>query len=134
MVDRQAVRFFAENAGSIVGECWQGAIALARAEQTAQELDFSFEWEWDDGADLSWMTDKEREREHQCEALVVRLGSDSGSDRWHRRPVLATLSGIIDRDRNYTRVVEAELAMEAIGSYVDLIAQSANAHAMDLES
>lgn len=81
------------------------AALLARAEVRAQEAGLTFEWVWDDDADLSLMTDREREKDHEVMGCVVHAPEGQ---------VLASLWGVTDPDRNYIRVVEAELALEAL--------------------
>ena len=82
---------------------------LAEAEAVGQRLGYEFEWEWDENPDLSWMSDEEREQDH--EVLCCRL-----VDPEDARHSLASLCGITDPDRNYGRVVEAELASGAIAT------------------
>ena len=73
----------------------------------AQRLGYEFEWEFDECPDLSWMSDDERQQGH--EVLCCRV-VDPGNPRYS----VASLCGITDPDRNYRRVIEAELAVEAI--------------------
>jgi hypothetical protein len=119
-------RFFKENGGYCVGSRAISAVALARAEQWAEDNDIDYTWEWDTDGDLGdhacWCRD-ERRREagyssfgmpesqrrlgqcaHEIEACVLEYQGE----------VLASLCGIIDADRTYRRVVEAELALEAM--------------------
>jgi hypothetical protein len=84
------------------------AMELAQAEQYARNLGWEFEWEWD--PDLSWMTDEEREHDH--EVLCCRIPDPENS-----RYSLASLCGITDPDSSYRRVIEAELASEALAEY-----------------
>jgi hypothetical protein len=84
------------------------AKGLAEAEAVGQRLGYVFEWEFDQDPDLSWMSDEERTQEH--EVLCCRI-----VDPENARHSLAFLCGITDPDRNYSRVIEAELASEAIG-------------------
>jgi hypothetical protein len=97
--------FFLANAGYVVGHHAECALSLARAEQHASENDWAAEWVADDCPDLSWMSDEERHREHHVLGCVLK---DTDGN------VLASLWGITDPDNNYQRVVEAELAAEAI--------------------
>ena len=83
---------------------------LAEAEQYARNLVWVFEWEFDQDPDFSWMTDEERKQEH--EVLCCRI-----PDPENMRFSLASLCGITDPDSNYRRVVEAELASEALAEY-----------------
>jgi hypothetical protein len=85
----------------------RSARELADAETIGQRLCYVFEWELDECPDLSWMSDDERQQGH--EVLCCRI-----VDPENQRYSLASLCGIADPDRNYRRVVEAELAAEAI--------------------
>jgi hypothetical protein len=98
-------RFFFEFAGYCVGFRAQGALALAKAERHADDHEWTASWEWDEDADLSWMSEDERQREH--EILCCLLKDADGN-------VLASLCGITDADSNYRRVIVAELALEAM--------------------
>lgn len=82
---------------------------LAEAETVGQRLGYEFEWDFDECPDLSWMSDEEREQEH--EVLCCRV-----VDPENPRYSLASLCGITDADSNYRRVIEAELASEAIAA------------------
>ena len=86
------------------------AVEMAEAESIAQRLQWEFECEYDADPDLSWMSDEEREQEH--EVLCCRI-----VDPKNRRYSLASLCGITDPDANYRRVIEAELACEVIADY-----------------
>lgn len=101
----RAYRFFFANAGYIVGERARCALTLARAEQYAHHNDWNTEWEWDEFPDLSWMSEREQKEDH--EVLVCVLKDADGN-------VLASLCGIVDADNAYRRVIEAELAAEAL--------------------
>jgi hypothetical protein len=84
------------------------ARSLADAEQLAQSYGLQFRWQ-DDWA----VGDHTREFDYKsnpstCESCVCEDGEDN---------VLASLSCIDDADDNYRRVVEAELALEAIPEY-----------------
>ena len=87
----------------IVGERALAAIALARAERAMRESGLTVEWEWDESPDLSWMDEKEAEKPHECLVAFIRSNGRT----------LAALGGIVDPDRPYARVIEAELALEA---------------------
>jgi len=106
--------FFYDNAGYSHGQDEtpeQGRIRCAKdlseAEAIAARLQWAYEWDWDECPDLSWMSDEEREQEH--EVLCCRI-----VDPENPRYSLASLGGIVDPDSNYRRVIEAELAAEAI--------------------
>lgn len=76
---------------------------LAKAERLAERFGLTFQWEHDPGAEPldSWDDDVE----HVAESCVC-FAPDG-------RP-LASLCGIWDADDTYRRVVEAELASEAL--------------------
>ena len=118
---RKAFSFFHENAGGIVGQRAIGAASLARAEETlsrAQYLDAArVRWEFDPYADLSWMTDSEREESHECEGCIIEVSRDGG-ETWEHA---ASLLGIVDASRDYRRIVEAELASEAFDTLSELV-------------
>lgn len=101
----RAYRLFFDHAGYIAGHRAECALSLARAEQHARDNDWQAEWVGDEFADLSWMSDEERQREHEVLGCVLK---DSTGN------VLASLWGITDPDRQYMRVVEAELASESL--------------------
>ena len=76
---------------------------LAKAEQEAEARDWTVEWSYDDlPYDMG-----DAETEMPSEVLVAVLKDASGN-------VLGSLGGIGDPDSNYRRVVEAELALEAL--------------------
>jgi hypothetical protein len=104
-VNRKDYQFFFKQAGYVVGERAKGALNLARAEQYAEQHGWSFDWTPDDDADWSWMDDKERKREHEVFGCVLR--DENGN-------AIESLWGIFDPDENYQRVVQAELASEAM--------------------
>lgn len=113
MVDRNlyaAYRFFRQHAGYVVGENAKGAFALAKAEQWAEDNEMDYTWEYDTWADLGdheyWCAQERAGQEHDHEVEICRAE--------YNDEVVASLSGIIDADRNYRRVVEAELALEAM--------------------
>ena len=69
---------------------------LADAETVGQRLGYEFEWDFDECPDLSWMSDEEREQEH--EVLCCRIVDPENS-----RYSLASSSGriaIIDDSSN----------------------------------
>jgi hypothetical protein len=100
-------RFFQKHAGYVRGQRAAGALALARAEREADRRGWTTEWDHDPEPDLSFMTPRERKQEHEvlCAVLKDRDGKP-----------LTSLCGIVDADRTYGRIVEAELALEALGS------------------
>jgi hypothetical protein len=120
VISRVDVRWFAERAGGIVGRCWTGALHLARAEVVKHREGWKFEWSFDDCASID---------DHADHAVWCPEGRQAAHER--RRPdcnheilqVIATdragaflgsLGAIIDPDGDYVRIVEAEIAAEAI--------------------
>lgn len=108
-MNRRAWRFFLEHAGYATppgrAAC---AASLARAEEQAQGAGLRFEWVADEYPDLSWMDEAEAARDYEVLGCVV---CDPAGQH------LASLWGIVDADANYRRVVEAELAAEALEGY-----------------
>jgi hypothetical protein len=115
---KDAYDFFLENSGYATppgrAVC---ALDKARAEKRANELGFVFSWEYDDDCPLDrlgdhcyWCEDAKAEREHSHEVEGCSVRDSAGH-------VLASLWGIIDADRNYRRVIEGELAQEALTEY-----------------
>lgn len=103
-VDPRAVAFFRKHAGSVIGREEENARALAHAEQEATARGWNVEWShdpegWDSLGDIDPETVKE--------VLSAVLRDENGG-------VLASLGSIVDPDRAYGRVVEAELALEAL--------------------
>lgn len=83
---------------------------LAKAERDARALGYTFEWDDDpDGYD----SQARKEGVQTCESCVCLDGEDP-ADGDRNRHVLASLGGIWDATREYQRVVEAELALEAL--------------------
>lgn len=84
------------------------AIDLAAAEIYAKDRDWTFDWSWDECGDLGdhseWCDVKGR-HDHYIEHCAL-----SGADG----NVLEALGGIIDADNKYRRVVQAELASQAL--------------------
>lgn len=93
---------------------------LAEAESIAARLNYEYEWDWDECPDLSWMDEEERAKEH--EVLCCRIVDPS-----NRKYSIASLCGITDPDSNYRRVIEAELASEAIAE-LDREIETLDAH------
>lgn len=107
MIDRKAFRFFLANAGGIVGHNAETAIALARAEAYARDHDWTVVWEDDDPCDGCCCCDGTHGTEHQsCEWAALYLPGE-------KYPA-ASLGRITDATREYRRVIEAELASEAL--------------------
>lgn len=104
---RAAWKFFHEWAGYCVGRRAAGALALARAEAQGRECGLSFEWV-DDGESLpsdGLCTCGCGNKIETCEGCICR--DESGN-------VVASLWSIWDAGCEYRRVVEAELASEAL--------------------
>jgi hypothetical protein len=106
IVRPQDYRFFRDHAGYVVGRSAEYALQLARAEQYAQDHGWDFDWIPDPEPDLSWCdTCIDRPHAHEIEGCILNSPEDSH---------LASLWGITDADQNYRRVIEAELALEAM--------------------
>ena len=108
-MDRKAFRFFFDHAGYVVGERALCAAILARAEsEVANSPDYRFRWEADQDADMSFMTDREREQDHFAEGCILERRCGECGEWEH----MESLWGIIDADPAYRRVVQAELAAQ----------------------
>lgn len=108
----KAVAFFYKHAGYSYGPGEsplqgrrRGAIRLAKAEAEAARRGWRVKWEHDQ--EEYQMGDAETE--HPSEVLTAVLYDAEGN-------VLGSLSGIGDPSRDYSRVVEADLALEALGN------------------
>jgi hypothetical protein len=120
MLNREAIKFFAENAGYCTPPGRMAcAKRLADAEAFAENIDLKVTWEADDSLTVEDLcgdfTTPEKLAEDlnsgRLECLHARVEDACGG-------VLASLGGILIRpdDRDYRRVVEAELKLEAIES------------------
>lgn len=92
-------RFFREHGGGVIGEDALCAFNLARAELEAEKLEFVATWEPD------------------CEEYLLGDGEEQPNEVWGCIVVApsgeqASLWGIADPTRAYSRVIEAELALE----------------------
>lgn len=122
-------RFFREHAGYIVGRRAECALALARAEETAQRLGLTVTW---DVEDLPWDGDCEPPPVHARATVIHPMFSDVDTtstrvmfpffdrrdgSRGRVPEVLAALGsiGLSSWHDPYMRVVEAELFSEALG-------------------
>lgn len=91
----------------------ENAKALAAAEPAANSRGWTFEWEYDDDPDTSWMSDEDLADLHsgRTELLSVLLKDEQGN-------VLDSLGGVHvkapARNDPYVRVVEAEMAAQAL--------------------
>lgn len=103
-----AIQFFFEHAGySTPPGRKTVAKQLARAECEASKRGWEGEWDPDEDPDLSWMTPEERRQPH--EVYCVGLRGSPGD-----LLVAGPICGVVSPDRNYRRVLEAELADEAL--------------------
>lgn len=112
---KEAIKFFAEHAGYATPPGRMAcAKALAKAEAQAELMNLRVEWESDYDADDSWMDAKQRKdfEDGKLIPMVCRMFNADKSQ------VLAALGGIFLYENEdagtYQRVVEAELAQEAI--------------------
>ena len=103
-IDRNAYQFFREHAGYRIGHNAEDAASLARAESDAQRRGWHYDWQWDaeewDPGDTDYTP---------TEVLGAVLTDANGAE-------LASLWGIADPTPEYRRVVEAELAAEALSA------------------
>lgn len=105
-------RFFWQHAGYSFDPTTEGkaqgrrrcAEYLAAGEAWAEEQGVTFTWEYDPDVDLSFMTESEQAEPHDAEVCIARYADGT---------MAGCFGGIIDADRNYRRVVEAELAADA---------------------
>lgn len=133
----RAFRFFLAHAGYCTppgrAAC---ALHLAKAERWMQDAGLYALWVNDDDADLSWMDEAERQRPYDVEGCVLVQPCPCHADRedysyetflacrrhcHHARTdthaacrEVASLWSIVDATAQYRRVVEAELAAEAM--------------------
>jgi hypothetical protein len=106
-------QFFKANGAHIGGEKAKCALRSARAEIWAFEHDVEFLWE-DDSRDYDdslgdhayWCTDEQR---GECQGHEITWCQARMNDE-----IVASLGAIIDADRTYRRVVQAELACEVM--------------------
>lgn len=103
-VDRRAYDFFRKQAGGAVGYSAETAWRLAAAEQEATARGWTVEWDHDPEG---WDSLGDIDPDTVNEVLYAVLRDEDGN-------VLGSLGSIVDPDRNYSRVVEAELALEAL--------------------
>ncbi len=94
----------------------RGATALAEAEARARHEEITFEWDVDEGGCIGCCCESP---DCKCatgephEVLVCyAIGHDT--EEGDSGPILASLGGICEPDAHYRRVVEAELALEAL--------------------
>jgi hypothetical protein len=104
-------RFF-KSQGCRVGFAARDALDLARAERWLKEQhDLVVEYWPDCDADLSWMTDAERQQPHEIIGVVlVRLVTRDGAIQ-HREHLDSTW-GVVDPNDAHLRVLAAELVFD----------------------
>jgi hypothetical protein len=107
---QEAYRFFRQHAGGVVGRNAVVAWQLTLAEEWAETHAVSYRWEEEEEKDLSWCDCGQCEN-HEV-LYVVLEAACPGCDQ---PEVLASLGNIVDSSREYGRVIEAELACEAMG-------------------
>jgi hypothetical protein len=112
--------FFKNNAGYIVGQKAQCALALARSEIWLEANEYTCIWDYDYDADLG-------DHEYWCSKAIEEsyLERTEGLRHYHSHEcfwcqlwdkhghMLASLGSIIDPSTEYMRVIQAELALEA---------------------
>jgi hypothetical protein len=114
---QQAIKFFAKHAGLSYDPKTQtpaqgkarNARRLARAERTAANMGFTFEWEYDPDGCIGCECGSEdcacsTGVSHEVLSCIVRNADGL---------VIGSLGGICDPTPEYRRVVEAELALES---------------------
>ena len=97
----------------------RGARALAEAERMARSFGWEYHWtdDWEIGSHVKYYGEQSfPEEPATCECCQL---LDAGG------VVLESLSCIDDADKNYRRVVEAELALEAISKREERLASEA---------
>lgn len=112
-------RFFREHAGYRVGYNAAGALALTRAENWYLNNETEYKWEDDPEPWGDFFVDAEHNDDyvpHTIEGCVLQM-TETCSLGFKHTIVLASLWGIADADDNYRRVVEAEMALEAMDGH-----------------
>jgi len=107
------MQFFRQHGGGVVGEAARGALDLSRAEREAERRGWAYTYEPEQESYEDVYGEKPPEG---AEFVTVVLWDRDPEDRSSRlRPqVLASLGFVDANDRNYLRVVRAELASEAL--------------------
>lgn len=110
----KAFHFFHKHAGYKVGYRARGALTLARAELWAVEQGYKFKEEPDPEVDISWMSQayKRRYKDGELECIGIVL-----TDKWDNS-LGYSLWGIVDADYNHKRVIQAEIALEALNNVI----------------
>lgn len=117
MRHKSAVQFFFSHGGysydpkseTKIQARWRCARSLARAKAYARANDWTCEWsdDWDIGSHVRFYGEAYSEEPSTCESCLLRDADGN---------VLASLGCIDDADANYRRVIEAELASEALSA------------------
>ena len=102
---QQRIAFFREHASYAVGQRYRNAVALAKAEAEAEARNWSVSWEDDDDSD-------ERGAE-VCYLFAQGHGPDAYGE-FETGELLASVGGIVEPTSAYMRVIEAELAIDAL--------------------
>lgn len=85
---------------------------LARAECWADLNGYGVRWEGEDNPDTSWCDDCNARKSGHSHEITCAIMTAPGGET-----VVASLGNIVDADAVYTRVVEAELAIEAYANW-----------------
>lgn len=132
---RKAAVWFAANGATRVGYAMADGLAMARAERALAASDVMAVWADDDDPDWSFVetwseVDGKRWKRSEHVAETCRLvipcqrciddGLYGSAGECRHAEIIASLSGIIDADPSYRRVIQAELALEAIDRIVGL--------------
>lgn len=104
----RAIKFFRDNAGYCVGQRLLGALRLANAEAEARAHGWRVEWE---GEDYAPDFDDEK---INAEIHAGRVPWECAILYDGKGELLGSLGGIAGADSAYRRVIEAELALDAL--------------------
>lgn len=116
---RQAFQFFHEQAGYCVGQRAVGALALARAEAALRDAvnagTARIKWEYDPDPNTSWMDKRQRQEWIDGRTEMLECCLQTRCECCGHWQTVAALGGIhvYAGERDYLRVIEAELALEA---------------------
>jgi hypothetical protein len=113
---RRAWNFHREHAGYVVGERAIGALELARDELRAKAEGLEFHWVEDETPDTSWLDQDgwEREKQDYQDGRLLILGCHVTHPALDQYAVSLWGISVYDQRDPYCRVVEAELAGEAL--------------------
>jgi len=134
MVDRKIFQFFLVHGGYCTPPGKTAcALRAAHNEARAREVGIEFRWEPDDWLDFGDNRDEKAKREQRCQDcnelpwnFAALLDGNARQPKYSCEhysesccavldgEVLASLGGITDADRNYRRVIESDLASEAL--------------------